>query len=162
MAPMRNLRLRLWFALLPASLACAACGGGSKDSLEKRVTSLQEELTALQNQHDRLADRLQALETRAQQAAPSRAPAKDADEEERLSRPPLKVVKLEPGSEARPSAEPDEAVAPDEKDSGPRPVIREYGKPASPAKAPAPGWRAVSSGLSQDQPGSPHPKGPDR
>lgn len=116
-----------------AGLAALGCGSG-KDALEKRVASLQEELVAVQNSNDRLAERLAALEIRqAQSPAPARARAAApaaSDEAEApegqdvIERPPLKVVRLAPGSQAQ-GAGTDPAE--ESEDSAPRPVIRDLG-----------------------------------
>ncbi len=66
-------RHRAWGTLvaLPLALFAVACGGG-RDNLEKRLSSLQEDVTRLQNTNDRLSERLQAIEIQRMQAAPAR------------------------------------------------------------------------------------------
>jgi hypothetical protein len=115
-----------------AGLVALGCNN-DKDALEKRVVSLQEELIAVQNSNDRLAERLAALEVRqAQFPAPARVRAAAAAPEDEtpaeaegvIERPPLKIVRLAPSSQAPgPSADPAE----ESDDSAPRPVIRDLG-----------------------------------
>ncbi len=92
--------------------------------MEKRVSGLQEEVTRLQNSGDRLAERLQALEISALQARPTRAEEAKKGEE-RVVRPPLKVVHVGPGDSA--PAEDEALAAQDPEESGPRPVLRDHG-----------------------------------
>lgn len=109
--------------------ACSltACGGGH-DELAKRLSSVQADLTRLQNHSDRLEERLEALEMRkAQAAAPPPVETAHA-----VDRPPLKVVKLEPGDEtagAVPADSPTAELRPEDSvtDQTPRPVIRVHG-----------------------------------
>jgi hypothetical protein len=122
----RKLCLRALVAL--AGLGALGCGSG-KDALEKRLASLQEELVAVQNSNDRLAERLMVLEMRQAQApsaAPARrdTPAEPAEDSGVIERPPLKVVRLAPG--AKPQAEGPEP-AEEAEETGPRPVIRDLG-----------------------------------
>ena len=150
-------RHRPWGTLVALTLAllAVACGSG-RDNLEKRLSSLQEDVTRLQNTNDRLSERLQAIEIQRMQAAPA-ATAEPKEADARVVHPPLKVVKVGPGAENPPAEEPEEAPAPAE-ENGPRPVIKDYGAKPLPAWAPrlpkagaAP--RAAPSGLGQNQPG---------
>lgn len=102
----------------------AACA--STDAMDKRLQSLQEEVDRVQSRADRLEERLTALEVGEQKQTVH------VDEEGDVSvdgRPALKVVKMGPESDAaqakqsRPAAMPPE----EEKDQGPRPVIRASG-----------------------------------
>lgn len=115
-------------------VACAAfsagCGGGNRETLEKKMSGLQDEVTRLQNTNDRLAERVQALEITSMRGAPQAAAAAAAapvPEESRVARPNLKVVKMGPGT-AAPAAEPEPEPEPAE-DDGPRPVIKDHGTP---------------------------------
>jgi len=159
-------RRALFAALFPCALFAAACGGGNREALEKRVANLQEELTRVQNVNDRLAERVQALEIsgmRGTKAAPEPAAAapnapESATPEDRIARPNLKVVKLAPGAAAAPvEPEPEEPVPVEEK--GPRPVIKDHGARPAPAwQKPAP--RAGTPPVSQNAGASrPAPKG---
>jgi outer membrane murein-binding lipoprotein Lpp len=147
---MRNISWAL-VLLVPSALVVAGCGS-SKDSVEKKLSSLRDEVTLLQNEHDRMAERMQALEIKAMQAAPQRAAAAE-EPEERVVRPQLRVVKVGPGSEAESADAPAEESAPPapEPADAKRPVIREYGKP------PPPAGRAVPGAWSQNQ--KPNPRG---
>jgi hypothetical protein len=125
-----------WLVEAPASirslpLVCclaAACLTGCSSGLEgveKRLSSMQDEITKLQNQNDRLVERIDAMEVRDAKTAP--APAKGAAPAAAVTeRPSLKVVKVVPDD---PSGMPTPQVgtqAPGEAadDPTPRPVIR--------------------------------------
>lgn len=153
-------RRALGVALLPCALFAVACGGGNKETLEKRVASLQEELTRVQNTNDRLAERVQALEIvgmRAAKAAPEAAPAAEPVEE-RVARPTLKVVKLAPGA-AAPAGEQEAETPVAEEEKGPRPVIKDHGARA-PAWVRPPAPRATGAPMGQNAGASrPAPQG---
>ena len=124
---MRSLPSRFgWFTLLAASCTLSACGG-SHDNLSKRLASVQTDLTRLQNHSDRLEERLEALEMRKQTPVAKAA----AGAASTGARPPLLIVKLEPG-DATPEAPADAPTAtlrPEDSaaDQTPRPMIRVYG-----------------------------------
>ncbi len=119
--------------LIFCALAVAGCGGSSKDSLEKKVRGLQDEVTRLQNSQDRVAERLQSLEIQTLRDKPAAANAAAKEEPTAIVRPPLKVVKLVPGTPSGDSA-PSEASPPppQDDDGGNRPVLRDYGEKAKP------------------------------
>jgi hypothetical protein len=97
---------------------CASEG----DALDKRFAKLQEELTRVQSQTDRMAERLDAIELR-QATAPKPDEARMAKAEPTtLARPKLKVVRVEADGEVPSDASPpaDEA--------GPRVIIQGEGK----------------------------------
>jgi hypothetical protein len=127
---MRFLPVRFgWFPLLAAAgpLSLGACGGGH-DELSKRLASVQADLIKVQSHSDRLEQRLEALEMRKESAPPPRPVDESASNRERP--PPLLVVKLEPGDEAREAPDaPTAALRPEDSvtDQSPRPVIRVYG-----------------------------------
>ena len=160
-------RKRVAVAVLIVATVFAACGGGNREALEKRVKGLQEEVTRLQNSQDRVAERLQALEIQNQRSLTMRSPAAAtpskvaAQAEGEVTRPPLKIVKLQPGAEAAAPAEtgPGAATATGE-EAGPRPVIKDHGpkkapwwqKPKGKPGASAP--RAGGSGVGQNESGA--------
>jgi hypothetical protein len=126
--------------------------------MEKRVKGLQEEVTRLQNSQDRIAERLQAIEIQRLRSPPSVAPtAESADTAPKeVSRPPLKIVKVQPGPETAPPADGAVAQGAAEDDGAPRPVIKDHGqKPAwwqkPKAKPAATVARAPASGLGQNE-----------
>jgi hypothetical protein len=97
---------------------CASEG----DALDKRFAKLQEELTRVQSQTDRMAERLDAIELR-QATAPKPDEERMAKAEPTtLARPKLKVVRVEADGEVPSDASPpaDEA--------GPRVIIQGEGK----------------------------------
>jgi hypothetical protein len=127
---MRSLPLCFgWFPLLAAAGFLGACGGGH-DDVSKRLASIQADLLKLQSHSDRLEQRLEAVEMRKESAPPTR-PVGEADPATTPGRPPLLVVKLEPGDGAReaPTDTPTAALRPEDSaaDQSPRPVIRVYG-----------------------------------
>lgn len=96
LAPLAALLVALFFA-------CGACGG-ARDVPDRQLEALRAEIVKLRNETAMLADRVGALE---RPAASSRGAApKDAPEtrDESSDRPPLEVVRLEPGAQASPEA----------------------------------------------------------
>jgi hypothetical protein len=146
--------------VLAATALCMACGGEA-DANKKRVRELEEELTRLQNTHDRLDERVTSLElSRAAPEEGSSPKAKAGDEASEpaetahLERPPLKVFRLAPpgnGGSTAPAAV--EETFPGEDEQGePRPVIRGRGQniekaPGSPAR---PSSKAPGAKLGQN------------
>lgn len=110
-------------ALLPLFVLLATGCAAEGDALDKRFAKLQEELTRVQSQTDRMAERLDAIELR-QATAPK-------PDEERLAsaaptttaRPKLKVVRVEAEGEV---PQDESQASPD--DSGPRLIIQGEGK----------------------------------
>jgi hypothetical protein len=141
--------------LLPFALILAGCGSG-RDAMEKRLVSLQDEVTHLQNSNDRLAERLQAIEIQGINARKQPEKAGVEPEDTRVVRPELRVVKVAPGGgggEEAAAPEPEAAA----EDGTPRPVLRDYGKP------PAPAWavpRARGAAMGQTGSGAPVRKNP--
>jgi hypothetical protein len=115
-----------WFSLLLVASSLTACGS-NHDDISKRLASMQTDLTRLQNHSDRLEERLEALEMR-KEAPP---PAKTARDLPTVERPPLMVVKLEPGDDSRdaPADAPTAELSPEDSaaDNSPRPMIRVHG-----------------------------------
>ncbi len=138
-----------FLALVAVAALLSGCGGSSKNAVEKRLGDLREEITRLQNSQDRLAERMMAMEIQRQQdttrasapAAPAAGP--------RMERPPLKVIRLEPGQPAGAPAAPaaDEVPATEDDEKGQRPVIKLRGKQGSLEAAPS---RASGAKLSQN------------
>jgi len=115
----------------PCSFLCVVSLGlfsgcaSDSDAVEKRLSELREDIRKLQNDNDRVSERLEALELRqAAQARSTPAPAEAAPET--VSRPRLKVVRLSPDGKAPTEAEPAEAQpAPDE---APTMILKGEGK----------------------------------
>jgi hypothetical protein len=125
---MRSLPVRFrWFPLLAAACSLFACGGGH-DELSKRLATVQSDLIKLQSHNDRLEQRLAVLEMRKEPPPPARPVSESATN---AGRPPLMVVKLEPGDETReaPTDAPTAALRAEDSaaDQSPRPMIRVYG-----------------------------------
>jgi len=126
---MRSLSFRFaWISLLAGTCTLTGCGS-NHDELTKRLSSMQADLTRLQNHSDRLEERLEALEMQKVQAAEARAAASAAPA---IERPPLKVVKLEPDEASHgevPADAPTSELRPEDSvtDQTPRPVIRLHG-----------------------------------
>jgi hypothetical protein len=112
-------RALLGLALVLPVFGCASEG----EALEKRLAKLQEEVTRVQSQTDRMAERLDAVELR--QATAPRADERVAKAEPTtVARPKLKVVRVESDGVV-----PDETLdSPPADESGPRVVIQGEGK----------------------------------
>ncbi|MCA9593009.1 MAG: hypothetical protein KC776_06845 [Myxococcales bacterium] len=105
--------------------ALAGCGS-NKDNVEKRLSELRDEIVRLQNNQDRLAERVMAVELARMQEPAAKPKAAAA---ERVERPPLKVIRLEPDAPAAAPREPSaEEKSQDDASDAPRPVIRVRGK----------------------------------
>jgi len=145
-------RGHFFLVLAPLCLIFAGCGGSGRDAMEKRLSSLQEEVTHLQNSNDRLAERLQALEIQGLKAHSAPAKAEVEPEDTRVVRPQLRVVKVGPTGDERaeqaPAPEP-ETMA--EESNEPRPVIKDHGTPPLPPWAKA---RARAGAMGQTRSGA--------
>lgn len=100
-------------------LSLAGCAS-ENDALEKRLSKMHEEVTRLQNDTDRMAERVDAMEMR-QNGAP-RADERARAEPAAVTRPKLKVVRVEADGEDL-SAANEPAL-----DEGPRVLIQGEGK----------------------------------
>jgi len=117
-------------ALSALSAGCASDG----EAVEKRLAKLQEEVTRIQSETDRMSERLDAVELR-QATAPSSADRVASAPQATMSRPKLKVVRVEPGP-SEPNVEAPAAQPADE--SGPRVIIQGEGKALESRTLPAP------------------------
>lgn len=109
-----------------AALGLFGCSSGL-EGVEKRLSTMQDEITRLQNQNDRLVERVDAIEVRDAKAVRSGKPAPAASNNER---PSLKVVKVVPeDTSGMPSSPQVGTPAPGEAadDPSPRPVIKVRG-----------------------------------
>jgi hypothetical protein len=136
----------------------SGCASGHAQA-EKQLQALREELTLTQTALDRMEERLAAVEVDAATVAHVKAPGQATAEEHTdatLSRPPLKIVKVEPDALAKNPEQTPVEGAPEagetQQSELERPVIRGEGsrlearmeKPgdvARPAKPRAPGRR---------------------
>jgi hypothetical protein len=101
------------------ALGCASEG----QALEKRLAKLQEDVTRIQGENDRMTERLDAVELR--QATAARQEERVATAEPTtITRPKLKIVHVE--ADDAPVADAVDTSAADE--SGPRVVIQGEGK----------------------------------
>lgn len=112
-------------------LLCSTQGCASdKQHLEKQLSKLEDQVRHLQSETDRMGERLDAVEAR-NTAASHYAEERVAANAAIVTRPKLKVVRVEPGadepSDDVPEAPPAEAEAPDA-DAGPRVLIEGEGK----------------------------------
>jgi len=128
--------------LLPLLLASAAGCSSDKDRVEKQLSKLRDEVAHLQSETDRMGERLDAMEVQ-KAAVPHYAEERVAEgSSTTISRPRLKVVRMEPGAEG-PTADGDSADPPaPDADTGPRMIIQGEGKslesrmlPAAPVAA---------------------------
>ena len=107
--------------------------------MEKQLKKLSDDIARIQSETDRMGERLDAMEVR--QANAPRAPEERLSagnaSSTTLSRPKLKVVRVEPGSELAPEgADAEQGYA--DGDNGPRVVIQGEGKSLETRTLPAP------------------------
>jgi hypothetical protein len=107
--------------------ACVLGCSSDKNGLEKRVSTVQEELVALQNANDRLSERLMAIEMQRMQSPAAAQAESAAPVTSVIERPPLKVVRMGPGASPAEPTEGTEGARESADDTGPRPVIRDIG-----------------------------------
>jgi hypothetical protein len=117
--------------LFPAlTLLLAGCAGKSQ-AVEKRLADLEAQLTQVQNENDRLSERVGSLELQ-RAATPQPQPAA-SEEPSVIERPPLKVIRVEPQARATerdaerqsiPAAADVEPQPPDGPADPKRPVLR--------------------------------------
>ena len=128
----KALSLRAGCVLALASVALGGCSSGLS-SVDKRLGDMQEEITKLQSQNDRLVDRVEAMEVR--QAKVEQAPKAKPTAQSALAsaggseRPSLKVVKVVPeDTSGMPTPEVGTQAPGDAADDpSPRPVIKLQG-----------------------------------
>lgn len=111
------------FVAIGLGVGLGGCAS-EQDSIDKQLAKLHDDVTRLQAETDRMGERMEALELRtvASERTEERVAAATP---QTVTRPKLKVVRVEP--EAEPSAaEASDAAA--EGDSGPRVVIQGEGK----------------------------------
>jgi hypothetical protein len=121
-------------AVVLCLLGCSLAGCSSGlDGVEKRLSSMHEEITKLQNQNDRLVERVDAMEVRAAKAA---GPGKVSSTPAASERPSLKVVKVVPeDNSGMPSPQVGTQAPGDAADDpSPRPVIKLRGGGKSEAR----------------------------
>lgn len=134
----------------PLLFCLAQACSSEHDPAEKQLKKMQDQLTQLQSETDRMGERLDAMEAR-QASAPRTSDDRvaAAGPATTLSRPKLKIVRVEPGAEY--GSEGGDAEQSAEADNGPRVVIQGEGKsletrtmpaPAAAKSAPAPSSKA--------------------
>jgi len=117
---MRSPCVSRWGSALLLALALPAVGCSSeRDTVEKQLAKLREQVTELQAETDRMGERLDAVE--ASKPAPTDERLASATPET-MSRPKLKVVRVDPDAGAEPE------VSDADSDAGPRVVIQGEGK----------------------------------
>jgi hypothetical protein len=113
--------------MLGGALAATLLSGCSSglEGVDKRLSAMQDEIVKVQNQNDRLVERIDAMEARQAKSEASAKPAALAASSS--ERPSLKVVKVLPeDTSGMPSSPQVGTVAPGEAadDPSPRPVIK--------------------------------------
>jgi hypothetical protein len=103
------------------TLGLAGCASDS-DAVQKRLSDLQGDLRKLQNDTDRVNERLEAVEIR-QARADAAANAPKATSAETVSRPRLKVLRLAPGDDAAAGE-----AKKEQPEDGPRMMLKGQGK----------------------------------
>jgi hypothetical protein len=110
--------------MLGGALAAALLGGCSSglEGVDKRLSAMQDEIVKVQNQNDRLVERIDAMEARQTKSETAARPAPAASSE----RPSLKVVKVLPEDTSGMPSPHVGTVPPGEAadDPSPRPVIK--------------------------------------
>jgi outer membrane murein-binding lipoprotein Lpp len=109
------------FSAVFGFLTLAGCASDG-DAVEKRLSKMHEEVTRLQNDTDRMAERMDAMEMR-QKDAPRSDERVARAEPTSLLRPKLKVVRVEADGEQSAAA-----ASEPELDEGPRVLIQGEGK----------------------------------
>jgi hypothetical protein len=105
-------------------LCSGVCGCASSDRLKKQVADLENQVTSMRADQDRMEERLAAVELNV--ATAPRAPAAPAAE--RVEHAPLKVVHLAPSDDSESPVEPVDSSAAASPDSPTRrPIIRGTG-----------------------------------
>lgn len=117
----RASRSAFWtFASGAVAFVLSGCGG-NHGSLEQKLVELRQEVIRVQNAHDRLEERLGALEAQELRlAGPSFG--SPAARSEPVDRPELPVVKLTPED-----APPEELAGSEPSGDEPRPLLRAHG-----------------------------------
>jgi hypothetical protein len=110
------------------------CSSGL-EGVEKRLSTMHDEITRLQNQNDRLVERVDAMEVREQKAARTSKPAA-AQQASAGERPSLKVVKVVPEDTSGMPTPQVGTQAPGDAadDPTPRPVIKVRGNTKADAR----------------------------
>jgi len=110
--------------MLGGALAAALLGGCSSglEGVDKRLSAMQDEIVKVQNQNDRLVERIDAMEARQAKSETTARPAVATSSE----RPSLKVVKVLPEDTSGMPSPQVGTVAPGDAadDPSPRPVIK--------------------------------------
>lgn len=120
--------------VLPLTVACVS----DHDPAEKQLKKLQDDIARLQSETDRMGERVDAMEVR-QATGPRQSDDRVAaavQSSGTLSRPKLKVVRVEPGSETGPESDLEQSNA--DAENAPRVVIQGEGKSLETRTLPAP------------------------
>lgn len=113
----------LWCAL---SLGLLSGCASESDAVEKRLSQLREEIRKLQNDTDRVSERLEAVELRQARAEAAQNAPRAVASSETVSRPRLKVLHLSPGEG---DATPASGAAPaGGEEQGPPMILKGQGK----------------------------------
>jgi hypothetical protein len=111
--------------MLGCALMAALLGGCSSglEGVDKRLSAMQDEIIKVQNQNDRLVERVEAMEARQAKTSSAKAPTAGTAPSER---PNLKVVKVVPEDTAGMPSPQVGTQAPGEAadDPSPRPMIK--------------------------------------
>jgi hypothetical protein len=114
-------------AVLPWLLVFASGCSSEKDGVEKQLSKLEEQVRHLQSETDRMGERLDAVESR-KIAVAHEPEERVATNSNTISRPKLKVVRMEPGDEGVVDDAPETTASAPDDDTGPRVVIQGEGK----------------------------------
>jgi outer membrane murein-binding lipoprotein Lpp len=128
----RHGRPLLALGLIFGAISLTGCAS-DQDSIEKQLSKLHDDVTRLQAETDRTSERVDAMEVRASAARRDERVA--AAESTTVSRPKLKIVRVEPDSEPTAAAA---SEAGEDSEAGGRVVIQGEGKTLESRTLPAP------------------------
>ncbi len=122
------MKLELKALVLGGALGVALLGGCSSglEGVDKRLSAMQDEIVRVQNQNDRLVERMDAMELRQAKAEAARSEPAKAKASGPPERPTLKVVKVVPEDTSGMPSPQVGTVPPGDAadDPSPRPVIK--------------------------------------
>ena len=116
--------------VLPFLLCSIPACSADKQHLEKQLSKLEDEVRHLESETNRMGERLDAVEAR-NTVASHNAEERMAANATTVTRPKLKIVRVEPGADdATDDGDEPAAIAPEppDNDTGPRLVIQGEGK----------------------------------
>jgi hypothetical protein len=129
MEPAMTVRPPRFTYIVSCALSLASLSGCASDSdaVEKRLAQLREEIRKLQNDSDRVGERLEAVELRQAREEAARSAPAPSPNADTVSRPRLKVLHLGPDGQSAANG-PASAEGGSKEEAGPRVVLKGQGK----------------------------------